>query len=537
MQTPLSDSQALPQGTHLHEFVIERVLGSGGFGITYLARDTSLNRPVVIKENLPTQFVWRETATGTVRPRHSTGSDAADFEWSMTNFLREAETLASLDHPGIVRVLRKFEANGTAYFVMPFVAGMTLDTLIEDRRGKNKPFSQDELRRLLGLVLEALGYLHRSNIYHRDIKPGNILITKGFIPVLIDFGSARQRISERSLTVIESPGYTPFEQLQSHGNIGPWSDLYALGSALAKAITFKTPPKAADRMMGDPWQGLAANSSLISYTDGFLESIDRAMAVDPRHRWQSALEWSDFLSNGVSVSNAQITSDPLTIPVDSDYKSTDSGSLAYTKPNIPPSRGHTEERVISCTAVIEGVNPHCGRTWEEAYLVTRCPHCEKEFRLQMKAFNRDRFNCPSCGKEVMPSSLREFYPEDASPYIVSLPQLLFSYIGRVGRKEFWLLCAVPGAVLLVLGVTLAEVSFVGILFILCWFVWTILVCLPISVKRLHDHNISGHIMWLILIPYLNFVLVVLLLVILGAMSGNNIPNKYGPPISLLQNPL
>jgi uncharacterized membrane protein YhaH (DUF805 family) len=283
--------------------------------------------------------------------------------------------------------------------------------------------------------------------------------------------------------------------------------------------------------------GLAANSSLISYTDEFLESIDRAMAVDPRHRWQNALEWSDFLSNGVSVSNAQIASDPLTIPVDSDSKSTDSGSLAYTKPNIPPSRGHTEERVISCTAVIEGVNSHCGRTWEEAYLVTRCPNCEKEFRLQMKAFNRDRFNCPSCGKEVMPSSLREFYPEDASPYIVSLPQLLFSYIGRVGRKEFWLLCAVPGAVLLVLGVKLVEVSFVGILFIFCWFVWTILICLPISVKRLHDHNVSGHIMWLILIPYLNFALVFLLLVILGAMPGNNIPNKYGPPISLLQNPL
>ena len=95
----------------------------------------------------------------------------------MNNFLREAETLASLDHPGIVRVLRKFEANGTAYFVMPYVDGVALDTLIEDRRAKDKPFSEDELRGLLEHVLGALAYLHDRGIYHRDIKPGNILIS------------------------------------------------------------------------------------------------------------------------------------------------------------------------------------------------------------------------------------------------------------------------------------------------------------------------------------------------------------------------
>jgi len=120
--------------------------------------------------------------------------------------------------------------------------------------------------------------------------------------VLIDFGSARQSLGERSLTVIESPGYTPFEQLQSHGNIGPWSDLYAFASTLAKAITFITPPKAADRMMGDPWQGLAGNPALSSFSDWFLQSIDRAMAVDPAHRWQSSREWTDFLNGGASMS-------------------------------------------------------------------------------------------------------------------------------------------------------------------------------------------------------------------------------------------
>jgi serine/threonine protein kinase len=273
METTSPDSQALPPGTHLHEFVIEKVLGAGGFGITYLARDTGLNRQVVIKENLPTQFAWRETSTGTVRPRHSSGGDADDYQWSMNNFLREAETLASLDHPGIVRVLRKFEANGTAYFVMPFVDGVALDTLIEDRRGKDKPFSEDELRGLLERVLAALAYLHDRGIYHRDIKPGNILISNDGVPALIDFGSARQRLSERSMTVVESAGYTPFEQLQSRGNVGPWSDLYALGATLVKAITFETVPKAADRIMGDPWRGLLANGKIAGhYSPAFLRS-------------------------------------------------------------------------------------------------------------------------------------------------------------------------------------------------------------------------------------------------------------------------
>jgi TPR repeat protein/serine/threonine protein kinase len=311
MDTSTTDSQALPAGTRLEEFVIERVLGAGGFGITYLARDVSLNRQVVIKENLPTQFAWRETATGTVRPRHTSGGDADDYEWSMNNFLREAETLASLDHHGIVRVLRKFEANGTAYFVMPFVDGVALDTLIEERRSKNSPFSEQELRGLLERMLDTLAYLHDRGIYHRDIKPGNILISNEGVPALIDFGSARQRLSERSMTVIESAGYTPFEQLQSRGNVGPWSDLYALGGTLCKAITGMTPPKAADRMIGDPWVGLAANNPAHSpFSDGFLQAIDRSMAVDPSQRWQDARQWQHRLQTGTAKKSSSTQSVP-----------------------------------------------------------------------------------------------------------------------------------------------------------------------------------------------------------------------------------
>jgi serine/threonine protein kinase len=294
METVSPSTQALPAGTRLEEFVIERVLGSGGFGMTYLARDTRLDRKVVIKENLPVQFCFRDTHSLTVAPRHTQGDDADNFQWSLENFSKEAAMLASLDHPGIVKVLRSFEAFGTAYFVMPFVEGVALDELAKERVGK--PFSEEELRGLLERVLSALAYLHERGIYHRDIKPGNILTTSNGAPVLIDFGSARQRLSERSLTVIESHGYTPFEQLQTRGNIGPWSDLYALGATLVKVMTGEAPPKTNDRSFGDPWLPLAGRAELTGrFSKAFLTTIDRSLKLPIEERWQDAGEWQAAL--------------------------------------------------------------------------------------------------------------------------------------------------------------------------------------------------------------------------------------------------
>ena len=299
MESPTSNTQALPSGTRIEEFVIERVLGSGGFGITYLARDTRLDRQVVIKENLPAQFCFRDTHSLTVAPRHTHGEDADNFKWSLENFSKEAAMLASLDHPGIVKVLRSFQALGTAYFVMPFVEGVTLDVLLRKRQRECLPFNEAELRRLLEHVLDALAYLHERGIYHRDIKPGNLLITSEGLPVLIDFGSARQRLSERSMTVVESGGYTPFEQLQSKGKVGPWSDLYALGATFAKIITGEAPPKANDRAFGDPWQPLMERRDLKqAFTKRFLIGLDRALELPIKQRWQDARTWSAALHGG-----------------------------------------------------------------------------------------------------------------------------------------------------------------------------------------------------------------------------------------------
>ena len=333
-----SRGQSLPAGTHLEEFVIERVLGVGGFGITYLAKDSSLGRQVVIKENLPAQFCWRDTHALTVRPRHTEGEDADNFQYSLESFRKEASTLASLDHPGIVKVLRSFEANGTAYFVMPFVEGIALDEVIRQRTSQGIPFTEAEIQGLLTKVLDALGYLHERGIYHRDIKPGNILMTKAG-PVLIDFGAARQRLSERSLTVIESAGYTPFEQLQSKGNIGPWSDIYALGGTLYKTITGETPAKANDRAFDDPVMPLAKREELRGrYTGALLASIDKALSPKAGDRFQDASQWFEQ----ISLPQKQVSSPPL-IPSCAAQPATPPVSLQLpssprdTQPATPPA--------------------------------------------------------------------------------------------------------------------------------------------------------------------------------------------------------
>ena len=328
--------QALPPGAVVEEFTIGRVLGSGGFGITYLAEDSRLGRPVVVKENLPVQFCWRDPSSMTVRPRHTEGGDAESFVWSLENFEKEAAMLASLDHPGIVRVLRSFEAFGTAFFVMPFVEGTALDEQIRGRQEQGNPFSEEELLGVLWRMLEALEYLHARGIYHRDIKPGNILITEGGVPVLIDFGSARQRLSERSLTVIESPGYTPFEQLQSRGRIGPWSDLYAMAGTLCKAITGEAPPKATDRIMEDSFEPLGGRASLKgAYSARFLESIDRAMAPRPEDRYQDAAGWRDAIWGEPRGESEKVSSDVGAIPAVQEKPGSQSNGRVETRTSIP----------------------------------------------------------------------------------------------------------------------------------------------------------------------------------------------------------
>src|ERR1043166_7644222 len=196
---------ALPSGYALQEYRIERLLGAGGFGLTYLAIDTNLNLRVAIKEYLPSDIAIRN-------PDHSVAPNsspvAEDFMWGKRRFLDESRTIASFRHPNIVRVMRFFEAKGSAYMVMEYVEGDALPDWIKPRR----PLPEAQVMAIAGPLLEGLQVVHNAGYLHRDIKPGNIYIRYDGSPVLLDFGSARQSSDGDALTAIVTPGYAPFEQ-------------------------------------------------------------------------------------------------------------------------------------------------------------------------------------------------------------------------------------------------------------------------------------------------------------------------------------
>ncbi len=280
---------ALPVGVELGQYRIIRKLGQGGFGITYLAEVIGSGEQVVIKENLPTFCAMRNSTTLQV-----TASDPDDelqeYAGYLERFVNEARLLAQLNHPNIVKVLGAFEALGTAYYVMPWVGGKELQTAAS----ASGVITESWLLPILRTLLSTLEYLHGRNIYHRDVKPANILLTEDGIPVLIDFGTARAIISDRSATHVGSPGYSPIEQITADAKRGPWTDVYSLGATCYRLITGERPPDALDRMEedDDPLLPLAPRTELRGrFSPAFLATIDKALAQRGKDRWQTAAEW------------------------------------------------------------------------------------------------------------------------------------------------------------------------------------------------------------------------------------------------------
>ena len=266
----------LPVNTVLDgSYRIARVVGSGGFGITYEAEDVNLGTMVAIKEYYPFDFGDRDR-TMSVRPKSDRHKQT--FEWGRSNFLQEARTLARFEHPSIVRVTRVFEANSTAYMVMRFEQGQSLEEWL---RGLGRPPTQEELDIVIAPLLDALQMMHAANFLHRDIAPDNIIIRTDGTPVLLDFGAARRAVAEmsRSLTGIVKAGYSPHEQYTSDGRLqGPWSDLYAFGGTLYRAVTGKAPEEATLRFDEDR-MAPAAQAAKGKYRRDFLGAIDTCLKV------------------------------------------------------------------------------------------------------------------------------------------------------------------------------------------------------------------------------------------------------------------
>jgi serine/threonine protein kinase len=291
-------TNALPAGYALQEYRIEKVLGVGGFGLTYLALDGNLNLKVAVKEYLPDDIAARgaDQSIGPLSP-----AAAGTFGWGKQRFLDESRTVASFRHPNIVRVMRFFEANGTAYMVMEFVEGAALMDWVKPRR----PLSEAHLAALIAPLLDGLEVVHKAGFLHRDIKPGNIYVREDGSPVLIDFGSARQQASD--LTVVVSQGYAPFEQYHSQGKQGPWSDLYALAGVLYWTVTGNRPHEATARIRADtmPSALQAADRSL--YRPAFLAAIDWALAPNEEQRPQTVAEWREALLGSARAPQAEKT--------------------------------------------------------------------------------------------------------------------------------------------------------------------------------------------------------------------------------------
>ena len=278
---------ALPAATRLDEFEIIRVLGAGGFGIVYLALDHVLLRYVAIKEYMPAALAGRGPGESvSVRsPSH-----AQTYAIGLESFFNEARMLASFDHPSLVKVHRFWKANGTAYMAMQYYPGRTLREVRGELGG-----APDEtwLRAIVDPLLGALEALHGEDIYHRDIAPDNILLLPDGRPVLLDFGSARRVIGDRtqSLTAILKPNFAPVEQYADEPGMrqGPWTDLYALGATVHFVLTGQVPVPAVLRAVRDTMVAVSdpASGPYPGVGQAFLATIDWTLALAPEDRPQS----------------------------------------------------------------------------------------------------------------------------------------------------------------------------------------------------------------------------------------------------------
>ncbi len=287
---------ALPENTILAgTYVIEKVLGQGGFGITYKARVHETGELVAIKEFFPDSLATR---TGTTVSSFS-GERAENFAYGMSCFLQEAETLAQFDNvEGVVNIRQFFEENGTAYFVMEYIEGISFEQLIQQNGGH---VDYQTAEKILMPVIEALGAVHAQGIVHRDVTPDNIYITNDGRVKLLDFGAARYSLGDksRSLDVVLKHGFAPKEQYSRHGKQGPFTDIYTVGACFYFALTGRRPPDSIDRLEQDeliPFRQFGVN--ITPEQEG---AILTAMQVLPENRFQNMQSFKNAL---LSVSSA-----------------------------------------------------------------------------------------------------------------------------------------------------------------------------------------------------------------------------------------
>lgn len=305
----VSHVDALASGTRLGEFEILGLIGVGGFGMVYRAYDHSLQRDVAIKEYLPSTLAGRREGTLSISVR--TPADHETFRIGLQSFVDEARMLARFEHPSLVRVLRFWEANDTAYMVMPLYRGMTLK---QARMRMQMPPPEAWLRKVMWAILGALKVLHRGNALHRDISPDNIFLQDVGPPVLLDLGAARLALGEsvKQETILLKVNFAPIEQYGDVDDMpqGPWTDLYSLAAVVHGMLCNQAPLPATIRIVKDTMPTFANVVKTVagefgqSYSAEFVAGIAWALHTQPQDRPQSIQEFARALKlstpNGMS---------------------------------------------------------------------------------------------------------------------------------------------------------------------------------------------------------------------------------------------
>lgn len=278
---PQQANQPLPDGYQLQNYRIANVLSCGGFSIVYLAYDEN-DQPVAIKEYLPSQLALRKE--GDALPS-IVEENLATFRYGMKCFFEEGRSLARLSHPNVVRVLNFFRANETVYMVMRYERGRTLQEHIQAHRGTIR---ESFIRRVFTQLLNGLREVHTNKLLHLDIKPANIYIRNDGAPVLIDFGAARQTLTQEGfrLNPMYTPGFAPPEQYRDRELLGPWSDCYAVGATIFACMGGAAPQPADQRAARDRYVS-ATRLWAGKYSRQLLETIDWCLELDHMNRPQS----------------------------------------------------------------------------------------------------------------------------------------------------------------------------------------------------------------------------------------------------------
>lgn len=294
-----SNAHALkPMSVVAERYVIGKVLGAGGFGVTYKAKDLLTDEICAIKEYFPTSWAYRANDGQTLVAKSE--KEKYSFSYGKKRFLDEAKMLIKFEkNENIVHVKNFFASNNTAYLVMEYLDGINFRTMMNKRGGK-LPFAA--CVQVFTAVANALQTIHAMDILHRDISPENIFITRESKIILIDFGSARQYVNEDTdLSVFIKPGLAPIEQYYSNGKQGPWTDIYALASTFYQSVSGIAVPLAPDRIMEDSLKPL--DSVCPSVPAGWSRVIEKALRVNASERYQTIDELLDDVNKITTISS------------------------------------------------------------------------------------------------------------------------------------------------------------------------------------------------------------------------------------------